>query len=142
MEDIYEELDEISLEEEYLLEMAYIGDLQKKKNGKVKQELEVYVQSRDEGGNLPHVYIRDVMTHGKEFNSCICLETPDYFKHKGKTDTLDNDFKNLFVDLMMEKSEDFNMSNWEFACRLWNSGTRGRKIDLTKVTMPDYTLLD
>ena len=139
--DMYDELDEVYLEEQYLLEMAYIGDLQKKKNGKVKQELEVYVQSRDEGGNLPHVHIRDIPTRGREFNSCVCLETPTYFKHKGKVDELDSDFRSSFVQLMMEKNPEFNMSNWEFACRAWNSGTRGRKIDLKNITMPDYTLL-
>lgn len=116
-------------------EMARIGFI----NG----VFEVYVWTDDEG-SIPHVHVRDAETKGSRFETCVKLETNEYFLHGSFTDTMDDKLMTDFHDFMCSNPRNpyFN-SNYEFAIAMWNMNNECVKMEAQldlegKVIVPDY----
>lgn len=73
-----------------LNEMARVGYI----NG----ELEVYVWT-DDPGNIPHVHVRDTNSKGNNFETCVQLNTNEYFLHGYHKDKFNSKQKKLLLNL-------------------------------------------
>lgn len=121
----------------HLNEMAEIGSFGKGK----KLDFVVFIWSRDPG-YIPHFHIGDSETYPNctKFQTCLKIESPEYFPHGGKyTDQLNtNQLDQLIEFLKMEDEE--GESNWKYLLKTWNKNTSKMKVIL-KQEMPDYTVL-
>lgn len=128
---------EFLTESELLTEMARVGFL---------DELEICVYT-DDGGNIPHVHIRDVATRGKNFDACVKLEYPEYFEHGSHTDFLNTKQKHQLNDFMNEvPAKGVFRTNYEKAVYMWNDNNSNRDVELEyyddgRVIIPDYSTL-
>ena len=114
-----------------LIEMARVGYM---------NNLEIYVMT-DDPGKIPHMHIRDKATRGNEFHTCVRLDKPEYFHHKGKEGVLNSKQKRelkIFLESPNKMLED--KSNWEALLILWNMNNSDVEIDM-QTNMPDYGLL-
>ena len=122
----------------HLNEMAEIGSF-----GKSKQlDFVVFIWSRDPEF-IPHFHIGDSETYPKctKFQTCLKIESPEYFPHGGKyTDRLNsNQLEQLIEFLKIEDEE--GESNWKFLLRTWNRNSSKMKVEINQ-EIPDYTLLN
>lgn len=108
---------------EPLLEMARVGF--------VDGSLEVYVKTND-GGNIPHVHIRDTNTKGRLFETCVQLETNTYFLHGHIQQTLTRKQCRDFNAFMHEEinTRTFNGTMYEFAVFMWNCNNSNTNIEV------------
>ena len=85
-----------------------------------------------------------IENNNKSFSCCIRLDVPEYFIHGKHKDKLsNNDIKNLIKDLNNQVDDDFDMTEYEFACLTWNKGMNDNKYKIKKpFKMPDYTKLN
>lgn len=122
---------------DHLNEMAEIGSFGKGK----KLDFVVFIWSRDPG-YIPHFHIGDSETYPNctKFQTCLKIESPEYFPHGGKyTDQLNtNQLDQLIEFLKMEDEE--GESNWKYLLKTWNKNSSKMKVIL-KQEMPDYTVL-
>lgn len=115
-----------------LLEMAKIGEI---------DHFEVIIWTND-SGRIPHVHIVNL-----EFDCCVRLDKPDYFKHGHHTDTLNARQRKEFYEFMCSYVEDEElMTNYQFAVMSWNKNNSDTKIRIPRdaagrVIIPDYRLL-
>lgn len=116
--------------------------------GYVGGEYEVYVRTND-GGNIPHVHIRDTNTQGNLFETCVELERNRYFLHGNIQDTLSQKECKAFNRFMHEEmhSRTFNGTMYEFAVDMWNKNNSHVNIDVKydtndKPIIPDYTTIE
>ena len=126
------------INESFLInEMARVGQI---------DDLEVCIYNR-EGGNVPHVHIRDYATMGREFDACVKLESPEYFDHGCHTDILTTKQKHQLNDFMNSKPKySAERTNYEFAVSMWNNNGSNRIVELEyyddgRVIIPDYSTL-
>jgi hypothetical protein len=117
------------IDDKMLMEMATIGYI-----GKFK----IIVWS-NEGGNIPHFHIVDISTLGQSFHTCVKIESPEYFHHEEKTDTLNSKQRKSLVDFL-NKPFDEDTSNWEYLIMTWNINCSGKRLS-KKMSIPDYTKL-
>lgn len=127
-------------ERELLNEMAHVGYI----NG----QLEVYVKTND-GGNIPHVHIRDANTQGELFETCVELGNNRYFLHGGIKDILNKKQCKSFNNFMHEEihTRTYNGTMYEFAVDMWNKNNSNVNIDIKydmedKPIIPDYTTIE
>lgn len=125
------------IEESRLNEMAEIGSFNAKKN-----QFIVFIWSRDPG-YIPHFHIGDAGTYPKctEFQTCIKLQSPEYFPHGNKyTDRLNSKQIEKLIAFLQEKT-DLGITNWQYVLLTWNKNSSNQKVDINQV-MPDYTKLN
>lgn len=121
----------------HLNEMAEIGSFGKGK----KLNFVVFIWSRNPG-YIPHFHIGDSETYPtcKKFQTCLKIESPEYFPHGGKyTDKLNANQLNQLIEFLKEEDEE-GESNWKYLLKTWNKNSSKMKVDL-KQEMPDYTVL-
>ena len=88
--------------------------------GFIDGQLEVYVWT-DDAGYIPHVHVRDTNSKGKDFETCIKLETNEYFLHGQYTDKMNSAQRNAFYDFMKEPCRNLKyQNNYELALEMWN----------------------
>lgn len=127
--DTYLELP-IDQEERYLMEMANIGSIDNKL---------VAIIRMNDPGNIPHFHIVDKATLGRDFHTCIGIETPEYFHHEGKEDVLNSKQRKNLNDFLKNKNE-LGVTNWKYLVTTWNINNSNKKVD-KDITQPDYTKL-
>lgn len=108
---------------EPLFEMARVGF--------IGGSLEVYVRT-DDGGNIPHVHIRDTNTQGKRFETCVQLEKNAYFLHGKYKDKMNGNVCKDFNAFMHKEihSRTFNGTMYEFAVDMWNKNNSNVNIEV------------
>lgn len=127
--DTYLELP-IDQEERYLMEMANIGSIDNKL---------VAIIRMNDPGNIPHFHIVDKATLGRDFHTCIKIETPEYFHHEGKEDILNSKQRKNLNDFLKNKNE-LGVTNWKYLVTTWNINNSSKNVD-KDITQPDYTKL-
>lgn len=118
------------VEKTELTEMARIGF--------TEDGYEVYVWT-DDAGKIPHFHYRT--KDKKTFNSCIKIEVPEYFFHKGKEDTLNSKQRKMLINFL--KSNDVDSpgdTHWTSLIKEWNRNNSDIRISID-TPMPDYTQL-
>lgn len=121
----------------HLNEMAEIGSFGKSK----KLDFVVFIWSRDPGF-IPHFHIGDSETYPKctKFQTCLKIESPEYFPHGGKyTDRLNSNQLEQLIEFLKTEDEE-GESNWKFLLRTWNRNSSKMKVEINQ-EIPDYTLL-
>lgn len=121
----------ITVHEQKMEEMAVIGPL--------KRGYEVVVYT-DDGGNTPHFHVRDIGTHGKEFESCAEIKTNRYFLHKPNHVEMPRDVRKMLYEFMCQPSED-NVFKTNYASVIfeWNRNNSKMKIPFSQdAEVPDY----
>ena len=114
--------------EGYLFEMAQVG--------RINDRYAICIF--DDEGPVPHLHILDIQTKGNEFNCCVRLDEPEYFRHGKKKDKLNSRLKKEFILFMMETNKEFEISNYDVIVKLWNTNNPSFRID---PNMPDYNKL-
>lgn len=127
--DTYLELP-IDQEERYLMEMANIGSIDNKL---------IAIIRMNDPGNIPHFHIVDKATLGRDFHTCIKIETPEYFHHEGKEDVLNSKQRKNLNDFLKNKNE-LGITNWKYLVTTWNINNSNKNID-KDIAQPDYTKL-
>lgn len=88
----------------------------------------------------PHFHFMDIRTKGKEFDSCIKIEKPEYFKHSlSRNDKLNAMQRKKLNDFLKQpfRVKEYGVSNWEFIRNTWNDNNS--QINMKKdQEMPDY----
>lgn len=92
-------------------------------------------------GKYPHCHIR--FSKSNEHDCCIVLNSPNYFKHQGKDNTLNNKQMKAFVKWCKEQAQKYSdneniSTNWDVMCYIWNKNNPDNKLDLSKISIPDY----
>lgn len=76
-----------------------------------------------------------------EWHTCIEFESPAYFHHIGKTDTLEPKEKRELCDFFSAPYKWIpSITNWQHALSLWNDNNPQWEISMD-TPMPEYTLL-
>ena len=121
-------------------EMARIGFVGEQK------EFEVYVRT-DDLEHVPHIHIRDTATKGKDFETCVELQTNRYCRHGHYKDVMDNKLVDDFYEFMCANPGNpyFNM-HYESAIAMWNMNNECAKMEPQldvdgKLIVPDYRKL-
>ena len=127
--DTYLELP-INQEERYLMEMANIGSIDNKL---------VAIIRMNDPGNIPHFHIVDKATLGRNFHTCIKIETPEYFHHEGKEDVLNSKQRKNLDDFLKNKNE-LGVTNWKYLVTTWNINNSNKNVD-KDILQPDYMKL-
>lgn len=127
--DTYLELP-IDQEERYLMEMANIGSIDNKL---------IAIIRMNDPGNIPHFHIVDKATLGRDFHTCIKIETPEYFHHEGKEDVLNSKQRKNLNDFLKNKN-DLGVTNWKYLVTTWNINNSNKNVD-KDIIQPDYTNL-
>ena len=112
-----------------LYEMATIGNMD--------NTLCVIIRMND-AGNIPHFHVMDRSTLGRQFHTCIKIETPEYFHHTGKEDILNSKQRKSLVEFL--QSSNRKGTKWEMLVDLWNINNSTMLVD-DNIEMPDYTKL-
>ena len=127
--DTYLELP-IDQEERYLMEMANIGSIDNKL---------VAIIRMNDPGNIPHFHIVDKATLGRDFHTCVKIETPEYFHHEGKEGVLNSKQRKNLNDFLKNKN-DLGVTNWKYLVTTWNINNSNKNVD-KDIEQPDYTKL-
>ena len=118
-----------------LNEMARVGYI----NG----ELEVYVWT-DDPGNIPHVHVRDTNSKGNDFETCVKLNTNEYFLHGHHKDKFNSKQRKAFAEFMEAKPlKGPYKTNYELAVSMWELNNSSAEVKINKdylgnVIIPDY----
>lgn len=112
-----------------LLEMAQIGTFGK---------YTIIVWTNDPG-NIPHFHVVDSATRGNSFNTCIKIESPEYFHHEGKEDTLNTKERKELLKFLNSKDK-WGEQNWVVLLKEWERNNSKTSIDIN-LPIPDYTKL-
>lgn len=126
MKDLKEHLD-FELNERFFFEMAQIGG--------IDNNLIAYVRSNDPG-NIPHFHIVDKTTLGSKFHTCVKIESPEYFHHTGKEDTLNSKQRKSLVNFLNSLTP-LEISHWKFLLLTWNTNNSNKKLSMD-LPMPNY----
>lgn len=127
--DTYLELP-IDQEERYLMEMANIGSI---------DNMLVAIIRMNDPGNIPHFHIVDKATLGRDFHTCVKIETPEYFHHEGKEGVLNSKQRKNLNDFLKNKN-DLGVTNWKYLVTTWNINNSNKNVD-KDIEQPDYTKL-
>lgn len=112
-----------------LLEMAQIGTFGK---------YTIIVWTNDPG-NIPHFHVVDSATRGNSFNTCIKIESAEYFHHEGKEDTLNTKERKELLKFLNSKDK-WGEQNWVVLLKEWERNNSKTSIDIN-LPIPDYTKL-
>ena len=93
---------------------------------------EVYVHT-DDGGNIPHVHVRDRATRGRKFETCVELKTNNYFLHGKYKSVMNNEMARQFAEFMEERPKNTKyQNNYELSVDMWNLNNSNEEV------VPDY----
>lgn len=107
--------------------------------GFTKNGYEVYINTNDEG-KVPHFHYRKA-GNWRLFNTCIKIESPEYFYHGNNQEILSLEQKNDLIDFLSSNPKDgYFDTKWEFLISMWNMNNADVEIDCD-LKMPDYSLL-
>ena len=120
----------IDQEDRYLMEMANVGDI----NSKL-----VAIIRMNDPGNIPYFHIVDKTTLGRDFHTCIKIESAEYFHHEGKEDILNSKQRKNLNDFL-KKDNEIGVSNWKYLVTTWNINNSNKKVN-KDIVQPDYTKL-
>lgn len=115
--------------------------------GFIGGDMEVYVWT-DDDGYVPHVHVRDKATRGKEFETCIILETNAYFLHGHYNDVFNAAARKAFNNFMHAPCQNIKYeNNYEYAIDMWNGNNSKTNIspkydDYGHIIVPDYTTIE
>ena len=111
--------------------------------GFIGGEYEVYVWT-DDAGHIPHVHVRDTNSKGKNFETCIELNTNRYFLHGGYDGTFSSKERKAFAEFMEApcKNKRYD-TNFEYAVDMWNDNNSTATVQIIrnkdgKVIIPNY----
>ena len=130
MKTLKEHIAEFEFDNKLLMEMAKVGEMDNK--------LVIYVRSND-AGNIPHFHIVDKQTLGDKFHTCIKIESPEYFHHEGKEDTLNSKQRKNLIEFF-KKSDKWGDNYWKIVVQEWNRNNSDYDIN-PNTPIPDYTKL-
>ena len=111
--------------------------------GYINGELEVYVWT-DDPGNIPHVHIRDTNSKGMNFETCVKLDTNEYFLHGKHKDKFNAKQKKEFAEFMEAKPlKGPYKTNYELAVSMWELNNSNTEVNIKKdvlgnIIIPDY----
>lgn len=116
-------------DEHTLLEMARVG---------ITSDNYEIVVFTDDGGKIPHFHMRDAVTKGHKFHTCIRFDSVRYFHRGNKQDTLNSKERKDLVKFLSGKCHNKRYkTNWEYALSMWNDNNSDTYIDENS-TMPNY----
>ena len=101
-------------------------------------KLQLYVYTGE--GTIPHFHLFD---KDHKFETCICIDKPEYFHHGRKSGILNSKQKELLIHELnneVKLTNEFKCNIWTQIQIIWNSDTRN-KFKSVAETMPDYTEL-
>jgi hypothetical protein len=99
----------------------------------------LYVYSRE--GSVAHFHLLKGNPDSPSWQTCIRLETPEYFHHSGKEGTLNPKQKKHLVDFFNTANQDLpQITNWQSTVVAWNQNNPRWRID-RNTPMTDYLLL-
>jgi hypothetical protein len=121
----------IKVHEQKIEEMALIGSLER--------GYEVVVWTND-GGNVPHFHVRDIGTHGKDFESCAEIRTNHYFLHKPNHVEMPRNVRKMLYEFLCKPAEDgVFKTNYAYVVYEWNRNNSNMKIPFSQdAEVPDY----
>lgn len=97
---------------------------------------DVIVWLGKEGQFKPHCHIKVKDEH----DICIRLDKAEMFIHGNNDNVLSNSKeKKAFNEFMNKKRKDSELTNWEYAVKVWNEAYKNNKVDINK--MPNYLKL-
>lgn len=108
---------------------------------------EVYVWT-DDPGNIPHVHVRDTNSRGKNYETCIKLETNEYFPQGHYNNRMNSSMRKVFNDFMNAPCQNRRYQNYyDFAVDMWNSNNSSATVNPRydangDIIVPDYTSLN
>ncbi len=114
--------------------------------GFIADAYEVFVIT-DDVENIPHIHIRDRATMGRDFETCVQLNSNEYFQHSNNINAMDDDLKREFARFMAALCRNKRYAtNFEYAVDMWNDNNSGVKavvsyeeIDGRRIVkIPDY----
>jgi hypothetical protein len=113
-----------------LNEMAQIG---------LFDQYSLYVYGRE--GPVAHFHLLKGNPDNPSWQTCIKIETSEYFHHDGKEGTLNSKQKKHLVDFFNTSNQDLpQITNWQSTVVAWNQNNPRWRID-RNTTMPEYSLL-
>ena len=133
----FKQLDQIQTEEELakigetpetLLEMALVGVV----------DTTIYIKVYGAEGPVPHFHFYETQSGRR---GCIKILEASYFAHGKNLDDLKRDENLELVDWLKEWNDDFDKTNWEAICRLWNMNNPLYKLKDVNQSIPDYMRL-
>ncbi len=99
----------------------------------------IYIYGNE--GPKPYFHIFTGNPSYPEWQSCICIASPEYFHHSGKEGMLNASQIKKMVSFLGMKNEDMpDKTNWEIVVFQWNQNNPQWKININ-APMPDYNLL-
>ena len=125
---IEEELAKIGETPETLLEMALVGVV----------DNTIYIKVYGGEGPVSHFHFYETQSGRK---GCIKILEASYFAHGNNLDDLKRDEKLELVDWLNEWNDDFDKTNWEAICRLWNMNNPLYKLKDVNPPIPNYMRL-
>lgn len=114
--------------------------------GFIGGEYEVYVWT-DDSGNIPHVHVRDTNSRGENYETCVRLESNEYFLHGHYKDRMNSSMRKAFNAFMNEPCKNQRyQNNYDFAVDMWNSNNSSATVTPQydtegNIVVPDYTSL-
>lgn len=91
---------------------------------------EVYVRT-DDSGFIPHVHVWSKDSRGKRFETCVQLQTNDYFLHGTYCDKFNQKQKDAFDVLMRSKPNNRRYDTYyEYACDMWNDNNSSQNVSI------------
>lgn len=133
--------------EKVLGEICYAHLDEMARVGFIGGEYEVYVWT-DDSGYIPHVHVRDTNSRGKRYETCVKLESNEYFLHGHYKDKMNSSMRKAFNAFMNEPCKNNRyQNNYDFAVDMWNSNNSSATVtpqydENGKIVVPDYTSLD
>ncbi len=125
---IEEELAKIGETPETLLEMSQVGIV----------DNTIYIKIYSKEGPVPHFHFYETQSHRA---GCIKILEAAYFAHGNYLDDLKRDERKELVKWLNAWNDDFDKTNWEVICRLWNMNNPLYKLKNTNPPIPDYMKL-
>lgn len=120
--------------DENLSEMARVGKVP-------ESQFEVHIEGKE--GFIPHMHI--CRKSRKVVVLRIKLLTNEYFREKDdRMNTLNSSEKKALNKYLTSPfNTEFNISNWQHACMLWNQYNSAHQIkNIKSLTQPDYTTIN
>ncbi len=114
--------------------------------GFVADAYEVFVIT-DDVENIPHIHIRDRVTMGRDFETCVQLNSNEYFQHGNNINAMNDDLKREFARFMAAPCRNKRYATtYEYAVDMWNDNNLGVKAVVSYeetdgrriVKIPDY----
>lgn len=119
-----------------LYEMAQIGLFD-------QYILYVYGEANAYGreGPVAHFHLLKGSPDNPSWQTCIKIETSEYFHHDGKEGTLNSKQKRHLVDFFNTSNQGLpQITNWQSSVVAWNQNNPRWRID-RNTSMPDYLVL-